>query len=184
MSRTLLIADTHFNHDKVATYCQRPPDFTQRLIDRWNERVEAIDTVIHLGDVGIGKKANIELILRQLPGKKILIRGNHDREKSNTWWMGHGFEFACDAMMWGNWWLTHEPAKSLPWEQGPNCEGNIHGHLHNIFHGFQIPGAEFTKLHNPWQRLFAVEYTNYCPIEFQEFTYHPDKYLARGLNNG
>jgi calcineurin-like phosphoesterase family protein len=184
--RVLLIADTHFNHNGIATHCDRPPDFTEILVKNWGMRVEEGDTVIHLGDVGIGRKSDIESILRELPGRKILVRGNHDREKSNRWWMNHGFDFSCDAMMWGNWWLTHEPAKQLPWEEGSSCEGNIHGHLHNIWDGFvkREPQAAdvpaFTRLNNPWQRLFAVEYTNYCPIEFQEFVYHCDKYKARG----
>lgn len=186
--KTMLISDTHFNHQNIKTYCDRPDDFTDRLIKNWKERVRAEDTIIHLGDVGIGQKSQIDEILRQLPGHKILIRGNHDRDKSNSWWMDHGFDFSCDAMMWGNWWLTHEPAQKLPWTEGPSCLGNIHGHLHNIFHGFggrnKDGSVPWTKLHNPWQRLFAVEYTNYCPIEFTEFTNHPDKYNARGIQHG
>lgn len=139
------------------------------------------DTIIHLGDVGIGPKQGIVDVLRRLKGRKIVIRGNHDREKSNSWWMDHGFDFSCDALMFGNWWLTHEPAKALPWQEGLHCMGNIHGHLHNIWDGFGKEGeAVSTKLHNPWQRLFAVEYTKYCPIEFDEFVNHPDKYQARG----
>src|SRR6185437_16353818 len=52
--RTLLISDTHFNHTNIVTYCDRPKDFTQILIKRWNERVQPKDTIIHLGDVFIG----------------------------------------------------------------------------------------------------------------------------------
>jgi calcineurin-like phosphoesterase family protein len=187
MGRTLLISDTHFNHDNLKTYCDRPSDFTERIIKNWRERVKPIDTVIHLGDVGIGPISGIMEILVQLLGRKILVRGNHDRKKSCQWWMNHGFDFACDAMMFKNWWLTHEPAQSLPWTEGKHCRGNIHGHLHNIFHGFhprngeKEPSYSKTSLKYSWQRLFSVEYTNYCPIEFEEFTNHPDKYLARGI---
>lgn len=183
--RTLLIADTHFNHDNIKTYCDRPINFTELTIKNWNERVNEKDTVIHLGDFGIGPIQGIIEILKRLKGRKILIRGNHDRQKSCIWWMNNGFDFACDAMMFRNWWLTHEPAQRLPWTEGPSCQGNIHGHLHNIWHGFhnsEMPVQ--TKLNNPWQRLYAVEYTKYCPIEFTEFVDHPDKYNARGLING
>jgi|ERR1700693_262028 len=184
--RTLVIADTHFNHEEIKTYCDRPDNFTDLLIKNWNERVEDGDLVIHAGDVGIGSKKHIRDILHSLKGRKTLIRGNHDRDKSCLWWMQNGFDLAVDALMFRNWWITHEPAKHLPWELGPHCQGNIHGHLHNIFHGFHVKeGAQTpTKLHNPWQRLFAVEYTNYCPIEFMEFVDHPDKYNARGIEHG
>ena len=177
--RTLLISDTHFNHDNIKTYCDRPDDFTELLIHNWVTRVRPQDTVIHLGDFGIGPDKGIKEILARLTGRKILIRGNHDRGHSCSWWMDNGFDFACDAMMYRNWWLTHEPAQKLPWTEGPSCMGNIHGHLHNIWHGF---GNEpRTTLYNEWQRLFAVEYTKYCPIEFDEFVNHPAKYLAQGM---
>lgn len=175
-----LVSDTHFNHQNIATYCQRPSNFTEVLIKNWNLRVKPEDTVIHLGDVAIGKKS--EWIMPSLPGRKILIRGNHDRSQSVSWWADKGFDFACDSLLFRGVWLTHEPAQSLP--EGATL--NIHGHLHNIWTGFaKNAGAECAataegRLRNPWQRLFAVEYTNYCPIEFDEFVSKPDKYQARG----
>lgn len=180
-----LISDTHFNHANIATYCQRPADFTELLVKRWHETVTANDTVIHLGDVQIGKKS--EWIMPALPGRKILIRGNHDRQNSNTWWMEHGFDFACDGLKFRNCWLTHEPCTTL----ASGCELNIHGHLHNIWDGFvdrenikrntELLGADYTKrLRYPWQRLFAVEYTDYRPVEFNKFVSHPERFQARG----
>lgn len=201
-----LISDTHFNHDNIATYCDRPKDFTERIIREWNGVVKHDDLVIHLGDVLIGNRRSVDSLMAVLPGRKILVRGNHDRQHSNTWWMEHGFSFACDGMKFRNCWLTHEPSTSL----ADGCELNIHGHLHNIWHGFyhappvrEIPhGATIcvhgmepftcrlcfplptpTKLHKPWQRLFAIEYTDYRPVEFDKFVQHPKKYLATGLGD-
>ena len=165
--KTFLIADTHLNHANIATYCDRPPNFTDMIIKRWNERVAWNDTVIHLGDVAIGHLSLVENQLRSLSGNKILIRGNHDRAKSNSWWMDHGFNFSCDGMRFQGHWLTHEPDTS----RASGCDLNIHGHLHNIWHGFASNAGDekaATKekhLRNPWQRLFAVEYTDYYPIE-------------------
>lgn len=173
-----LVSDTHFKHENMRTYCDRPPDFTEQIIKNWHERVKPEDTVIHLGDVAIGGVACWDWIIPSLPGKKILVRGNHDRQRSTSWWAGHGFDFACDGLRFRNCWLTHEPDTS----RAGGCDLNIHGHLHNIWHGFH-PDDETTtprKLNNPWQRLFAIEYTNYCPVEFDEFVMHPDKYQARG----
>lgn len=176
--RVLLISDTHFNHANIATYCDRPDNFTEIIIRNWAARVGNDDTVIHLGDVAIGNRRSARDILAELPGKKILVRGNHDRQHSNSWWMDNGFDFSCDGLRFRNCWLTHEPDTS----RAPGCDLNIHGHLHNIWHGFRPEGDPHTrKLHNEWQRLFAVEYTNYCPIEFNEFVQHPDKYQARGI---
>lgn len=169
----------------MQTYCQRPPDFTERIIKNWNQTVKPEDTVIHLGDVAIGKKS--EWIMPSLPGRKILIRGNHDRSQSCTWWSEHGFDFACDGLKFRQCWLSHEPASILP----EGCLYNVHGHLHNIWHGFhsierinrdkELLGVDFTKrLKYPFQRLFAIEYTNYSPINFDKFISHPDKYQACG----
>lgn len=172
-----LISDTHFNHDRVATYCDRPADFTERILHNWKQIVKPEDTVIHLGDVMIGNRTRGADQIRSLPGRKILVRGNHDRRSSNTWWMEHGFDFACDGMKFRNCWLTHEPSTSL----ADGCLLNLHGHLHNIWHGF-LPEGQMKALapKREWQRLFAIEYTNYMPVDFDKFVMHPAKYQARG----
>src|SRR5574337_731122 len=104
-----LIADTHFNYGRIATYCQRPTDFTERIIENWRRIVKPGDLIIHLGDVLIGRKQAARELLAQLPGRKALVLGNHDRSRgSSTWWMENGFDFACAGMVFRNVWLTHE----------------------------------------------------------------------------
>lgn len=139
--KTYIISDTHLNHYKIKTYCDRPENFTE-LIDRnIKQTIKPEDLLIHLGDVGIGKPDGYVSIIRQWPGRKILVRGNHDG-KSVTWWMANGFDFACDAMIYRGVWLTHKPwTGALP-------EGtfvNIHGHLHNVWDGFYPDDPEATK---------------------------------------
>lgn len=178
---TFLISDPHLNHDKIATYCDRPENFTELILKNWAQLLRPIDTTICLGDVAIGNKKSVKDMLAPISGKKILIRGNHDTQHSCQWWMNNGFDFCCDAMIYRGMWLTHKPSTSLP----EGCVYNIHGHLHNIWHGFTPNGGlpeGSKKLHHVWQRLFAVEYTNYRPIPFDEFVAKPDKYFARGLN--
>jgi calcineurin-like phosphoesterase family protein len=179
-----LISDTHFNHANIATYCDRPKDFTERIIRSWRQIVKPEDCVIHLGDVFIGRAEGWREIFPLLTGRKILIRGNHDRQRSPTWWMENGFDACVDAMVFRNVWLTHEPATS----RAAGCDLNAHGHLHNIWHGFHPDDDELSEawmrtrrqLKNPWQRLFAIEYTNYSPVEFNKFISHPDKFQSRG----
>lgn len=181
-----LIADTHFNHAQIKTYCQRPDNFTDLLIKNWRRTVQPNDLVMHLGDVFIGPSAGWKDIYPQLPGRKVLVRGNHDRNHSCTWWMENGFDFACDTFVFRHVLLTHEPAKALIGD----TTLNFHGHLHNIWHGFHKDAPEGSveseafkakRLYNDWQRLFAVEYTNYMPVNFDKFLNKPDNYLARGF---
>jgi calcineurin-like phosphoesterase family protein len=180
--KTYIISDTHLNHTKIETYCDRPHDFTEKIVLNWLRTVTPQDLVIHIGDVFIGKAEGWKAIYPTLPGRKILIRGNHDWHHNCKWWMENGFDFACDAMIFRHIWFTHKPARHLP----IGTHLNIHGHLHNIWHGFHKgePETETTtragKLHNTWQRLFSIEYTDYKPVELEHFIAHPDKYQARG----
>lgn len=177
--KVYLIADTHFNHDKIATYCDRPADFTEVIERNWRDTVGDDDLVIHLGDVLIGDRRSAKEILGGLPGRKALVRGNHDKKYSVTWWMRNGFDFACDRMEFRGCLLTHRPASSL--REG--LQLNIHGHLHNVWHGFasdeDYKGPR-GALVNIWQRLFALEYTDYRPVEFGKFIHHPGKYQTMG----
>jgi calcineurin-like phosphoesterase family protein len=198
-----LISDTHLKHEKMETYCQRPSDFTERIHKNVMNTVKDTDMLIHLGDVGIGKYADWEWMVQAWPGRKVLIRGNHDRAHSCTWWMEHGFHIALDQMVFRNVLLTHEPANAvvksngykpygaMEWGLPEGCALNVHGHLHNIWDGFHsaerlerdkaLLGIDPTKeLKHKWQRLFAVEYTGYNVVEFNKFIAHPDKYQARG----
>ncbi len=198
-----LISDTHLKHDKMETYCQRPSDFTERVHKNIMNTVKDTDVLIHLGDVGIGKHVDWEWMVQAWPGRTVLVRGNHDRARSCGWWMEHGFDFACDSMVFRNVLLTHEPANAvvksngykpygaMDWGLPEDCALNVHGHLHNIWDGFHNPerlerdkellGIDPTKqLKHKWQRLFALEYTNYAPVEFNKFIAHPEKYQATG----
>jgi len=185
--KVYLIADTHFNHANIATYCDRPPDFSERILKNLRQVLTPEDTLIHIGDVYIGKKPPY---LCDWPGRKILVRGNHDQHHSCTWWMEKGgFDFACDAMEFRGHVLTHEPLnpENINFVTPQMGAFNIHGHLHNIWHGFHANGGEkeneswrTQRLRFAWQLLFAIEYTNYMPVEFEKFTSHPDRYQARG----
>lgn len=204
MNNFYIISDTHLKHENMKTYCLRPPDFTERIHKNIMNTVKDTDTLIHLGDVGIGKHDTWSWMVKMWPGRKVLIRGNHDRAHSCGWWMETGgFHFACDSLVFRQVLLTHEPANAvvkangfklhepLDWGLPEGCSLNVHGHLHNIWDGFysaerlerdkELLGFDpVKKLKHPWQRLFALEYCNYSPIEMNKFLFHPDKYQARG----
>jgi calcineurin-like phosphoesterase family protein len=162
---------------------------TVRLISRI---VQPGDTLIHLGDFGIGNKNVYMQTARKWAAagiRLVLIRGNHDKE-SVGYYMQNGFTFACDGMIYRKCWLTHKPYNH-PLPEGTLL--NLHGHLHNVWDGFYpddpkkeqdefVLAARRGELLYPWQRLFAVEYTDYSPVEFDKFVAKPDKYQAYGPN--
>jgi len=79
---TFFTADTHFGHRNIIHYANRPfktvRDMDEELIKRWNARVTKEDVVYHLGDFAF---LDAHYYANRLNGKKILIRGNHDRPR-------------------------------------------------------------------------------------------------------
>ncbi len=75
------IADTHFNHENIIKYCNRPfknsKEMNEYIISKWNSVVTKDDIVYHLGDVGFGSTEELKKLVSSLNGTKILIRGNH-----------------------------------------------------------------------------------------------------------
>ena len=84
-----VIADLHLataNPQKsMECFGKRWTNYIQKIADRWNSVVSDADTVIIPGDISWGlatEDAKADLIwLNSLPGKKIILKGNHD-----FWW--------------------------------------------------------------------------------------------------
>ncbi len=143
-----IVPDTHFRHAKLIVCGARPPDFESRLMAAWRETVAPADDVIVLGDIGFGDCGDI---FRALPGRKILIRGNHDHG-SDAKFRAMSFSLVCDSltvrMRGRRVLLTHCPM----YEHGYDI--NVHGHLHSLF---TYPG--------PGLRLpLALEASDFAPI--------------------
>ena len=87
------------------------------------------DIFIFLGDLSyIGKKntKNINECLEQikyLPGKKILVKGNHDAS-SDKMYRQLGFNYVTDKLEIGKCIFTHKP------DEITGEQINIHGHIH------------------------------------------------------
>lgn len=171
--KTYLISDTHISHKNVIQYCNRPENFEELIEKRWKETVGPEDLVIHLGDVSMASGTYTKEFFSRLPGRKTLIRGNHDKQHSNMWWMEHGFDFSCDAMIYRGVWLTHRPSEFLP----AGCTVNFHGHYHLWLEN----GGHKTKPDSEWQRLLSIEYCDYRPVDFDKFLARPKKYKATGV---
>lgn len=117
--------------------------------------------LIHLGDVSFGKRSASGEFWGSLPGKKWLVRGNHDHE-SDSWYLTHGWDAVVQSMVFRNVLLTHVPANKLP----ANAVLNVHGHLHGNGHR-----SEYQL--KPFHKLLAIENTNYMPVSWEKFVGSP-----------
>ena len=93
---TWIISDTHFFHENIGRYCNRPENWQELIISNWNNLISPEDTVLHLGDFALGKKSNFELLTDTLNGRLFLIQGNHDR-LSQTYCETHGVTLIKDS---------------------------------------------------------------------------------------
>lgn len=125
------IADTHFNHENIIKYCDRPfnnvKEMNEYIISKWNAIVKENDIVYHLGDVGFGTTEILKELVSRLNGTKILLRGNHDLRRGINGWKEVGFsEVYKKKIEIRNLILTHEPIEII--EEG---KINVFGHIHN-----------------------------------------------------
>lgn len=130
ISKNYIIADTHWSHTKMIEYCTRPPDFDQKIIKQWQVTIQPQDIVYHLGDVTWGSQGQLQTIMSGLPGTKILVRGNHDRNHSNNWFIQAGFAAVVEKAQVSGVILSHFPALMTQEELDFGII-NIHGHFHN-----------------------------------------------------
>lgn len=76
-------------------------NYVQRIAESWRERVREDDTVVLAGDISWGMTLEESLadfkFIDELPGKKVIIKGNHDywwnsRRKMETFFAANGLE--------------------------------------------------------------------------------------------
>lgn len=160
--KAYIISDTHFGHDAIIGYCNRPENHKELMMNALSQLFRK-DLLIHLGDICIGNDSYWhEDLERMCKARKVLVMGNHD-SKSWSWYMEHGWDFVCDSFRLkyaGK--IIHFSHKPEPWDGV--WEINVHGHLHNLGHREK----EFKEL-KQWHRLYAPELMKYRPIELSEF---------------
>lgn len=148
-----LITDTHLGHENIKHLCDRPNNFNELIIENWKSTVKDNDTVFHLGDAAWGDAWLKQLI--DLPGKKILVKGNHD-QKSTFGLFNSGFDFVCNdfsAKFEGlDILFSHHPR----YFHGHDI--NIHGHMHNLSR------EDFSCVHLP----LSLENMGYKLIKFDK----------------
>ncbi|HIU63673.1 MAG TPA: metallophosphoesterase [Candidatus Avacidaminococcus intestinavium] len=142
-----LITDTHFGDAEQLLAHKRPANFDARIIENWQKNIKQEDVVIHLGDLAATKKDLA--IFAQLPGKKVLVLGNHDDLATEVYEKA-GFLLVCFSLCLPYagkcLLLSHEPVSELG-----KADINIHGHLHSL------------EQKSPQHLPLALEYNAYAP---------------------
>lgn len=120
------IGDPHLDHKNIAKFrsfvssCQQNTDM---IVSEWKSRVCKRGVVYVMGDAAFSNEA-LDMI-SWLPGKKILIKGNHD-DYVSTAAQANVFEEIHGMLKYKAMWLTHAPIHPDELRNKPN----VHGHVH------------------------------------------------------
>lgn len=142
MTKVFFTSDTHFNHKNILKHnpergaMLKDPTCVKQMnewiVDIWNRVISPEDTVYHLGDVAFGRPQDSVEWVKQLNGKKHLIKGNHDTSNYIREF-GHLFE-SIDTYKRLNLdghrvILFHYPI--LNWDCQFHGSIHLYGHMHN-----------------------------------------------------
>lgn len=127
-------ADWHLYHKKILQFTDRPFDnidiMKDVFIHEWKSKVANGDMVYLLGDISFSDRAIDDL--KDLPGYKILIRGNHDSDRFSSSKIGlWDYVYDLKKINVGNHKLIlcHYPIES--WLAMQHGSIHLHGHTHN-----------------------------------------------------
>lgn len=161
MSRTFVIADTHFGHAGVCQFqdgegkplrpWDAPEEMDEALVDNWNSVVNPADRVYVLGDLAINRRG-IATVGR-CNGRKVLVKGNHDIFKLKDYLPFFDDIRAYVVQPKNGLIMSHIPIHPQNMER---WKLNIHGHTH----AWTLP--------DPKYRCVSVEQIGFTPLDLQE----------------
>lgn len=126
-------SDLHFGHSGIIEMRNRPfrniNEMNRVLLSNYNAVVQKNDIVYILGDISHHMPIDeANKMIKKLNGKKILVKGNHDKEYDIEL-----FEEICDfktISLNGIYFaLMHYPMLSWPKSKGGSIQ--LHGHIHS-----------------------------------------------------
>lgn len=199
-SRLFITSDLHLGHKAIIQYCNRPFDFTDQgieesddfLLAQYRDTVKENDMVIFLGDLTFKKNhkgQKMTEIITKLPGRKVLIKVNHDWYK-DSFYRKCGFLSVNRYLIFGDYFLCHFPVtgkadfngrlmdeeyckfvkatRGFIGEKTGFCTRIIHGHTHTQ----RVDEDDGITRYN-----CCVDYkpNHYAPVEFTKVKF-PDLY--------
>ena len=165
MTNTWFTSDYHLGHANIIKYCERPfkdvEHMNKTIITNHNNRVKPNDIVFFLGDFcfrnskggkeGEGSIDKAEHYLKQLNGRFVFIRGNHDNNNSlKTCIKSAVIEFGGQDIF-----LCHNPE-----DYNPKYRINFVGHVHQHWKVQKVKGCTLINV--------GVDVNNFLPVKFDE----------------
>lgn len=158
-----VISDTHFGHENIIKYCNRPFKDTQEmdeiLIANWNKLVHPSHHVYHLGDVAMSQERYLRCVPR-LNGHKRLILGNHDDQVPMKTHLGY-FDKILMWRLFKPLIFTHIPIHR---DNFGKASVNVHGHIHQNpspagpYINVSVENIQYQPIHLDTLMKFASEF--------------------------
>ncbi len=158
-----ITSDHHWEHPNIRRYQDRPEDHFERMREEWLRLVGPRDVLLHLGDiVCFGDPQQHPRWIRGLPGKKYLLRGNHDKH-TDQWYGAAGFTVLGRKPFY---WHRPDTGELICFSHEPEYDQldwtlNVHGHIHSN------PYWDGT-LRDEDRRNVCVERTGYAPMRLRD----------------
>jgi len=157
------ISDPHFFHEKIIEYADRPfkdvREMNETIIRNINDKVKEGDTLFCLGDVGFGSNTRLKKLISKINGKKILIRGNHDR--SHETMLNVGFGISVPNLMWREFYMIHNAHRVGDNLFNKSMKIVLSGHSHSkLKYNFTSSGRRVINL--------SLDAWDFKPVSMQE----------------
>lgn len=153
---TFFTSDQHFGHLRIIELCKRPyktiHEMHEALVENWNAKVAAQDTVYILGDFSFSPLLATEMVGR-LHGLKQFIRGNHDKHSASC---GNVVDVKMVKLGDTYIWLSHYP--HIEWPKSSHGAWHLYGHCHG-----NLPDNP-----NALSMDIGVDCNGYAPVSFDE----------------
>lgn len=134
-------ADPHFGHDNIIKLCNRPfpsiAEMDAAILANYTSRIGPDDDFWIVGDLSFGRSASkrgyLERLFARLPGRKHLVRGNHDNSAiaELPWASVHDIVEVKDGDR--RFVLCHYPM--ITWHGARRGALQLFGHVHGNWRG-------------------------------------------------
>jgi calcineurin-like phosphoesterase family protein len=162
--RVWMTSDLHFGHQNIISYCDRPFNNVSEQNDSLLQLLRKIsenELVVFVGDMAMGNyEAGVE-VMRMLPGRKILVVGNHDLTGSGKCRLADEeiFEVVVPFLFWQGLKQTsvlvcHYPV--APYFPFTFNLINYHGHLHQKVMDPVPEGISIKHINVGWDRTHSL----------------------------